>query len=91
MAKPLTDLQQAAQDVIRSFEVNARLFPGTTHPDIVVRAIRHLQSVLHSAKPVGRPRTIAHDPAKASCTCIDCRKRRKESREQLSHSEYSHE
>lgn len=42
-------------------------------------------------RSVGRPRTVAHDPAKGSCSCIDCRKRRKESREQLSHSEYSHE
>lgn len=33
-------------------------------------------------RSVGRPRTVAHDPAKASCSCIDCRKRRKEARKE---------
>ncbi len=72
MAKRLTDLQQAAFEVIDANRKGDADF-----------AIERLEEVLRATlatKPVGRPRTRVHDETKANCSCSDCRKARKEAK-----------
>lgn len=73
MPKPLTNLQHAAKQVLDSWDQQQA-------ESSLAHAVRQLGEALEASldrKPVGRPRTRPHDPAKGkSCMCIDCRKRR---------------